>query len=301
MVNRDYPTPDEVDEWCAALLRRAEERAVAVREFDAEQYSYRLAVRHTVGNRYLALDVDGPRTYYGFWQPAPAGPAPILFHLPSYAGEIAAHPTLVLDGFHVLHINPLGYYTPYGPGRTPEQWTVVQDTLRPRGEGGYADWLTDATAAVLWALGRTDVQPDRFAFFGTSQGGGGALLMASLFAGRGVRAVAADVPFLTGFARYAELDEDGRRGFRSMFGPEERRAAEWKALGYVDTLSHAHRLSMPTLLTAGSQDEVCPPETIAALFERLPGTRSHTLLSGHPHAASVPFLDLARAWFRLFV
>ena len=28
----------------------------------------------------------------------------------------------------------------------------------------------------------------------------------------------------------------------------------WNALGYVDTISHAHRLQIPVLLTSGSED-----------------------------------------------
>jgi cephalosporin-C deacetylase-like acetyl esterase len=224
----------------------------------------------------------------------------VLVHLPSYAGEISANPELVAEGFHVLHVNPLGYYTPTGPSREDRNWTVLPDTIRSCGERGYVDWSTDAVMAVLWVLSRDDVYSDRFAFFGASQGGGGALLMGSLFAGSGVRAVAADVPFLTGFARYAEGGQDGR-GFRSLFGPGQLRPSQWKALGYVDTISHAHRLAMPVLLTAGSRDGACPPETIEGLFERLPGTKNYTLLAGQGHACTVPFIHLARAWFALHV
>jgi cephalosporin-C deacetylase-like acetyl esterase len=184
---------------------------------------------------------------------------------------------------------------------------VLPDTVRSLGERGYVDWLAQGSAATLWALGLSEVDEGRFAFFGTSQGGGGALLLASIFSGRGVRACAADVAFLTGFAMAAAKDNPGAY---ELALAEVRRMGEkspgvvadaWRALGFVDTLSHAHRLTMPVLLTAGLDDETCPADQIRTLFDALPGTRSYTALAGQGHAYTQPFLHLARAWFRLYV
>ncbi len=58
---------------------------------------------------------------------------------------------------------------------------------------------------------------------------------------------------------------------------------------------------MPTLLTAGTVDDTCPSESIHSLFRKLPGTRSYTELAGQGHAYTMPFLHLARAWFRTHV
>ncbi len=76
---------------------------------------------------------------------------------------------------------------------------------------------------------------------------------------------------------------------------------EWRALGFVDTICHAHRLTMPVLLTAGSEDEVTPPVSVESLFDQLPGTRSYTLLAGQDHTYTMPFIHLASAWFKLYV
>jgi len=234
----------------------------------------------------------------------------VLLHLPGYGAEMSAHPELVADGYNVLHINPLGYATPHGPDQSKKRqdtWPVLPDTVRSMGKEGYVDWLTEAAAATLWALGQERVDDGRFAFFGTSQGGGTALLMGSIFRDRGVRAVAADVPFLTDFA-WVHGNRSG--GAYNLIAPPlealaqegaDRLAAGWKALGLVDTLSHAHRLTMPVLLTAGGDDVTCPPATIRALFDRLPGTRSYTELAGQGHAYTMPFLNLTRAWMRLHV
>jgi cephalosporin-C deacetylase-like acetyl esterase len=76
--------------------------------------------------------------------------------------------------------------------------------------------------------------------------------------------------------------------------------AAWRGLGFVDTMNHGRRLTVPVLLTAGEADNVCPPETIGALFERLPGTRSLTLLQNEGHGYTRQFVPLATAWFRLY-
>lgn len=301
MIHPCYPTAAELDAWCERLVSHAEGIPVNVRALEAPQYTYQLGVRHSQGSHYVAFEAEGRETFFGYWQPACRGPAPILFNVPSYAAEIAAHPQFVADGFHVLHINPLGYQTPYGPSKEDRNWTVLSDTIGSAGERGYVDWLTDAAIGVLWALSREDVCSDRFAFFGVSQGGGGALLLGSLFKGRGVRAVAADLPFLTGYGLRAQQGNAGAYGLLEGVSRSQETAEGWRALGFVDTLSHAGRLTVPVLLTAGSEDRATPPDTIEALHHALPGTKQYTLLKGQGHAATVPFIHLAHSWFRLYV
>jgi len=301
-IHPDYPTSDEIDEWCSHLLEEAEKRSLEARFSEAPSYAFQLGVRHTSGNAYVAFDSPGRKTFYGYWQPATVSPAPVLFHLPGYGAEMSAHPELVADGFNVLHINPLGYATPQGPSQTGDVWPVLPDTVNTRGKHGYVDWLGDAAAAVLWALSLDEVEAKRYGFFGSSQGGGTSLLMASIFANRGVKAVAADVPFLTNFPlMFAQKNRGAyQTAFDAMASPGGD-AGEWRALGYVDTISHAERLSVPTLLTAGELDATCPPVSVSSLFDALPGTRSYTYVSGLGHGYTVPFLRLARAWFILYV
>jgi len=301
-IHPDYPTPDEVDAWCEALITRAQARQVTARFVEDPIYDFRLGVRHT-GGCYVVFESPDAEPFYGFWQPAPAGRGPLLFHLPGYGAEISAHPELVSQGYSVLHINPLGYATPAGPDAAKQvngAWPVLPDTASSMGRAGYVDWLADAIAAVHWARQEQARDADRYGFFGTSQGGGTALLLASILSRQGVGCVAADLPFLVNFPLASERVGWVREITLSLMkgSPDSRRAA-WKALGYVDVLCHAHRLGMPVLLTAGSQDETCPPETISGLFDRLPGTRSYTEIAGQGHAYTKAFLHLAQAWFRL--
>jgi cephalosporin-C deacetylase-like acetyl esterase len=214
---------------------------------------------------------------------------------------MSAHPDLVSAGFNVLHVSPLGYATPRGADKTKQRndaWPVLPDTILSGGTEGYKTWLADCAMAVRWATGRPETCGSRISFFGTSQGGGGALLLASLFKDRGVRCVAADLPFLTDFQGAVGLG--AYKSFANILHTADDKKAAWHAAGLIDTLSHVHRLDLPVLLTAGENDETCPPQTIKALFERLPGTRSYTHLEGVGHRYTTEFIPLAAAWFRLY-
>jgi cephalosporin-C deacetylase-like acetyl esterase len=155
--------------------------------------------------------------------------------------------------------------------------------------------------AVRWAQRQEAVLPGRVSFFGTSQGGGGALLMASLLRGRGARCVVADVPFLTHFPAGVRAPESGayQLAANALAGLDDPEAG-WFALGLVDTLSHAHRLDLPVMLTACERDRVCPPHTVTALFEKLPATRTFCFLADTSHCYTRESVALAASWFHLY-
>jgi cephalosporin-C deacetylase-like acetyl esterase len=310
-MTHPYPTPAEVDAGCAEILARAAGAELTVTATEDPLYGPHGGVRHTHGY-YLRMESPALGTFWCIHQPPPSGRGPVLFHVPGYGAEMSVHPELVAAGYHVVHINPLGYGTPGGlaEAKRPDgSWPVLPDTVLSLGRTGYVDWLAQAAAAVRWVLQKPEIDADRFAFFGSSQGGGGSLLLGSTFCARGCRAVAADVAFLTNHRLVYDGPPETWGAYALACNAinrvrDERPAdleAAWHALGYVDTTSHAHRLAMPVLLTAGLADPTCPPHTIRSLFDVLPGTRSYTELAGQGHAYTTPFLHLARAWFRLYV
>ena len=296
-----YPSRDEIDAWLDSIWELVDSTRCEAELLADQGFTHSLGVRHTPGFQYVRFSPVGMSEFYGYWQPALSSPAPLLVHVPGYGAEMSAHPDLVAAGFNVLHISPLGYSTPEGADKSKQRdgkWPVLPDTILSGGKKGYREWLANCASAICWAGEQTEVSRERVSFFGTSQGGGGALLLASLFRGRGVRCVAADVPFLTDFR--GARSQGAYALFSDALRIADDRESAWHAAGLIDTLSHVHRLDLPVLLTAGGSDETCPPHTVEALFERLPGTRSYTYLKDIGHRYTTQFIPLARAWFRLY-
>ena len=297
---KSYPGNGEVDAWLDSIWDLVDTTTCQVELLVDQGFTHNLGIRHTPGFQYVQFTPTGMSRFYGYWQPAVSLPSPLLGHVPGYGAEMSAHPDLVAAGFNVLHISPLGYSTPTGADETKkrdDQWPVFPDTILSEGKKGYREWLANCAIAIRWALDQPECE-NRISFFGSSQGGGGALLLASLYKDRGVRCVAADVPFLINFLGGAQ-GRGAYRLFSEVLRLVDDEALAWHTAGLIDTLSHVHRLNLPVLLTAGGSDETCPPDTIEALFDRLPGTRSYTYLKDVGHRYTTQFIPLASAWFRL--
>ena len=301
-VYEAYPTRSEVDAWAGEILETARKTPLRAELLSDDGVRGNCGPFHMCWrNRLVKLTPEGMEPFFGLWQPVQTGPAPLVFHVPGYGAELSNHPDTVAQGVNVLSVSPLGYWTPEGFDVSKQRdgnWPVLPDTLRTGAQGGYRLWLLQCAMAVLWAWGQPQTLPERVSFYGTSQGGGGSLLLGSLFAGRGTRCVAADEPFLTDYVR-----ANWRGAYdvaKAAFDEAADKNAAWKALGLADTLSHAHRMAYPVLLTEGGADDVCPPDTIDHLYELLPSTKSKTWIGGKPHGYTYEFMNLAWAWFRLF-
>lgn len=296
-----YPTPDEVDAWLDSIWDLVEGTACPAELLDERGFTQNFGVRHMPGFQYVRFSPAGMSEFYGYWQPALSSPAPLLVHVPGYGAEMSAHPDLVAAGFNVMHVSPMGYSTPDGADETKQrdgEWPVLPDTILSGGKAGYRTWLANCVMGAQWALAQPETIDSRVSFFGSSQGGGGAMLLGSLFKDRGVRCVAADVPFLTDVL--GAVGQGAYGLFTNTVRTVDDEDAAWHTAGLIDTMSHVHRLDLPVLLTAGGVDGTCPPHTIEALFARLPGTRSYSYIKDVTHRYTTQFIPLASAWFRLY-
>lgn len=295
-----YPSTTEIDLWAAQLLQKSRDTEITG-TFTGDN-----PITHAFGNgpnslinQFVRFETGGGHTFWGYWQPAMKQPAPLLINLPGYGGYISMHPQINDDNYNILHISPLGYISPEGAhmeiATEDGNWPVLPNTAMGL-PGGYEDWLLDCLTAIRWAKEQPGVLPNRLSLFGTSQGGGGSLLLASILKDH-VRCVCADLPFLTAFPltnltgeAYGLLKEAHSNVEESLF---------WNRLGYIDTISHSHRLTMPVMLSSGGKDIICPPATIEFLFNRLPGTKQYTYLEENVHTHSRQSMILFRSWLAL--
>lgn len=294
-----YPTQEELQQWAEGLFAEAETIKFEATDMSMRAFTHSMGCYNLRSVTYVKFTTDRGSTFYCYWQRAMSTPAPLLIHTPGYNSEVSMHPHLLQEGYNILHVNPLGYATPWGPDLSKKKdgsWPVLRDFVQSYGKEGYREWLVNTILAVKWALSQPECLPDRVSFFGTSQGGAGSLVLGSVFKDHGVRCVAADLPYLVNLPLCKKIG-CYNTGADNMEDPEK----AWKAVMHMDAYAHRERLSaMPVLLTAGGADTLCRQETIRSLFDALTGMKSFMLIKDEPHRYTQPFLYMAAAWFRMF-
>jgi len=144
----------------------------------------------------------------------------------------------------------------------------------------------DTWRSVDFLLSRPEVDPARIGVTGSSQGGGLTITTAAMRPE--VCAASAGAPYLCGFTDAAELTHtypyEEINDYLRLY--PERRAQVEETLAYFDGISFADRISCPIIVNIGLQDNVCPPETGFALFDRI-GAADKRLYpyDGHGHDA----------------
>lgn len=140
-------------------------------------------------------------------------------------------------------------------------------------------------ARIISAL--PEVDPGRVSAIGKSQGGGLALACAALHPT--VWRVVAVHPFLCDYRRvwdldlatdaYAELQEFFRR-----FDPRHERAEDiWTRLGYIDVQHLAPRIRAEVLFVVSLMDQVCPPSTQFAAYNKIRSAKRELLYPDYGH------------------
>jgi len=106
---------------------------------------------------------------------------------------------------------------------------------------------------------------------GMSQGGGLALLVASL--DRRSKICCADMPFLADIRRALAVSRSG--AYRTLKDYVDRYPKSLDTILLFDSLYHADRIAVPTWMSAGGKDPHCRPETVEAVFEKIAARVKH--------------------------
>jgi cephalosporin-C deacetylase len=150
----------------------------------------------------------------------------------------------------------------------------------------YRGFYLDAVRVIDFLLSRDEVDPERIGVTGGSQGGGLTISTAALRPE--VRAAAAGAPYLCGFMDAIELTDTYPYQEISDYLRlhPERKDAVASTLAYFDGINFAQRVTCPTMIYIGLQDNVCPPETGYAAFQALASEdKSIYPYDGHGHDA----------------
>jgi cephalosporin-C deacetylase len=161
------------------------------------------------------------------------------------------------------------------PDPHPSAGDVAYAGLMTRGARSREDYYyrrvyVDAFRAVEAAQSHPEVDASRVILSGISQGGGIAVAVAGLAAGRldGVIAVLPDVPFLQDFPRSIDTALRGPYPEIAAFLGRHRDRYEpmLEVLNYFDGVNLARAATVPALYSVALMDDVCPPSTVFASF-----------------------------------
>jgi cephalosporin-C deacetylase len=280
--------------WKSTLARLAAEplEATVVDTREPLPYKkYRVELRSLDGIRIramLALPIRGGE---------PARPLPAIVSAPGYGGFQQA---LMLDeclrGYAILQVFPRSQ------GPSAELWKIDRGEKllwradKPEGayyQGAYSDFIR----GIDFLLTRSDIDHDRIAIAGTSQGGGIALAVAALDAR--LKAVVAHVPFLCDMRRAARTPGALVKSILDTAGQNDE--AHLRVLDYFDPLHLVNSIRAPTLISAGGKDKTCPDATIRAVFDEIRGVKALFHDPELTHTSSERFYKMTWNWLETYL
>ncbi len=251
------------------------------------------------------IGVGGARIHAKYLRPKsgePPHPAVLLFHgYTGNSGDWQDKLSFVSQGFSVAALDCRGQ-----GGLSEDRGGVVGNTHRGhiiRGLDDHPDKLLfrqiflDTAQLARIVMGFEEVDPDRVGTHGGSQGGALSLVCASLETR--IRACSAAFPFLCDYRRVWEMDlaegayEELKSYFR-LFDPTHSREQEvFRTLGYIDVQNLAPRIQADVLMGTALMDQVCPPSTQFAAYNKIRSHKQMILYPDFEHEELPGYMDRA--------
>jgi cephalosporin-C deacetylase len=162
----------------------------------------------------------------------------------------------------------------------------------------YRRVFTDAARAVHAAAQHPHVDAKRIAVTGGSQGGGISLAAAAL-SGKNVKLCMADVPFLCHFKRATTIVDSNPYFEIASYLKAHRDQVDntYNTLAYFDGIHFALRITARTLISVALMDNVCPPSTIYAAYNRIKAKKEIAIYHFNNHEGGGAFQNTNRLRF----
>ena len=224
-------------------------------------------------------------------RPKTKGIYPALLRVPGYSE--AMWPSGTADPIAVFSFNVRGHgNSQQDVSGTPEDfWTRgLDDKQGYYYQGAYADCVR----AVDFLASRNEIDKSRIAITGGSQGGGLSLVTAGL--DQRISLCAPDIPFLCNWDRYFKTSDWPEINSWVKAKPHRSWETMLHTLSYFDALNFADRIRCPVFLGLGLQDDVCPPVTIFAVYNKLSVPKDFRVYPEAGHWVGVEHHKLRRDW-----
>ena len=189
------------------------------------------------------------------------GPYPGLSLVPGYVSEPTFPKSWAKAGYAAIGVAPRGklrsnrQFNPGYPG-------LLTHNITDRNTYSYRGFYCDALRAIDFLLTRPEIDPTRIGVHGSSQGGALSLVTAAMRREH-IAAAALGAPYLVGYMDSAKLTHsypyEEINEYLRLYPDREQQVRD--TLDYFDCLNLAPDITCPTLIYAGLNDDVCPPET----------------------------------------
>jgi len=195
-------------------------------------------------------------------------------------------------GFACLVMDTRGQGSSWSMGDTPDiesevgnpqfPGVMTRGILKPE-TYYYRRLYIDAVRAVDAARSCLEIDSQRIAVRGHSQGGGLAMVVAALEPT--IQAALVGEPFLCHFRRATEITETAPYSEIVSFCRTHRDKVDvvFNTLSYFDGVNFAARAKVPALFSVGLMDDVCPPSTVFAAYNHYLGTKSIQVYAYNQH------------------
>ena len=209
--------------------------------------------------------------------PKKRGKYPALLRVPGYNSN--KKPIDKYDDLIVLSFNPRSHgESDDGEDAEIDMWIRGLDSEQ---KYYYRGAYLDCIRAVDFLESRKDVDQDRIAIWGGSQGGGFAFATAAL--DERIDLCIADIPWMCDWDNFFAITHWAEIGDWFASNPDQNWASMLNTLSYFDTKNMADRISCPVIMSIGLQDAVCPPSTSFATYNLINSPKGYTVYkhSGH--------------------
>ena len=239
--------------------------------------------------------VGGARIYAKYVRPkkqAEKMPALLKFHGYSRSsGDWFELLPFAAEGFHIAAMDCRGQ-----AGKSQDTGVVNGNTLEGHIIRGMEDGphnllfrsiYLDAAQLAGILMDMPEVNEERVGCFGASQGGALSLACASLEPR--IKYAVAQYPFLSDFRRIWEMDLDVnayqeiKNWFKNSDPLHEREEEFFNVLSYIDIQNIVHRIKGRVLMITGLMDEICPPSTQFASYNKIESIKNMIVYPDYGH------------------
>ncbi len=245
------------------------------------------------------------------WFLEPAGntePLPCIVGYQGYGGGRGLpidHTAIPSAGFAYLFMDTRGQGSSWGPGHTgddapsgPQYPGFMTRGIESPETYYYRRLFVDAARAIDAASQHPHVDPKRIAVTGGSQGGGISIAAAAL-AGKKVKLCMPDVPYLCHYTRATTIIDSSPYSEITNYLKAHRNLGEqtYRTLAYFDGIHFAPRITARSLFSVGLMDNICPPSTIYAAYNRIKAPKEIRIYTHNNHEGGGQFQTIERLNF----